>query len=359
MEGSFQPTKLDVDSNIFDKNLHFVSNPEEEELNSLFSSISTSSRKPEIQSLVPEADYPSLLATPSPGLCVKTKTDSKEKFFINLCKLNEIPAPPPITEKELEDMIEKEDYSNLWRVPMSIGAPRKETDKTGGNCWAADVAINKSWFDATMVGSQCFTGFVITVAIEGLGDKHPEEARLDRQNWLILKNKKYLGEKVPQHRIQQRGGAGIQEVGKNAINYEEKSDKNDKKILIKEIDDQGEFLKEQKSVKLSEPKAKEIKKADVVKDKEPKFKIVKEPVEDPKFLVATIEMPGVRSQREMTLDLGEDRLVLEARRVGYSLDIFLPYRLNQEKCGAQFNGVTQELTITMQIVKSGKVRSSI
>ena len=40
-------------------------------------------------------------------------------------------------------MIEKEDYSNLWRVPMSIGAPRKETDKTGGNCWAADVAINK------------------------------------------------------------------------------------------------------------------------------------------------------------------------------------------------------------------------
>lgn len=349
MEGtsSFQPTKLDVDSAIFDKNLHFVSNPEEEELNSLFSSISTSATKPEMQSLVPDASYPSLLATPAPGLCVKTKTDSKEKFFINLCKLNEIPSPPPITEKELEDMIEKEDYSNLWRVPMSIGAPRKETDKTGGNCWAADVAVNKKWFEDTMVGSQCFTGFVITVAIEGLGDKHPTEARLDRQNWIILKNKKYLGEKVPQHRIQQRGGAGIQEVGKNEINFAEKSDQNEKKILIKEIDDQ-EVLKEQKSVRLNEPK--EIKKVDV-KEREPKFKILKEPVADPEFLVATIEMPGVRSQREMTLDLGEDRLVLEARRVGYLLDIFLPYRLNQENCGAQFNMVKQELTITMPIVK--------
>ena len=27
-------------------------------------------------------------------------------------------------EDELERMIADEDYSNLWRVPMSIGAPR-------------------------------------------------------------------------------------------------------------------------------------------------------------------------------------------------------------------------------------------
>merc|ERR1719186_534718 len=276
-----------------------------------------------MQSLVPDPTYPSVLATPSPGLCVKTKTDGGEKFFINLCKLNEIPSPPPITEKELEDMIEKEDYSNLWRVPMSIGAPRKETDKSGGSCWAADVAVNKKWFEDTMLASQCFTGFVITVAIEGLGDKHPSNARLDRQNWLILKNKKYLGDKVPQHRIQQRGGAGIQEVGVNQVNYEENPDAKDSKVLIKEID--GE--------------------------REPKFKIVKDPVVDPDFLVATVEMPGVRSKRELTLDMGEDRVVVEARKVGYLLDIFLPYRLNQDNCGAQFNQLTQQLTITMPIVK--------
>merc|ERR550519_49436 len=304
-----------------------------------------------MESLVPAAAYPSLLATPSPGICVKTKTDGGDKFFINLCKLNEIPSPPPITEKELEDMIEKEDYSNLWRVPMSIGAPRKETDKSGGSCWAADVAVNKKWFEDTMLASKCFTGFVITVAIEGLGDKHPAEARLDRQNWLVLKNKKYLGDKVPQHRIQQRGGAGIQEVGENEVNYDEKTDTKDKKVLIKEIGE-GEILKENKSVRITKEKS-DVKeeKVDVVKEREPKFKIVKDPVNDPDFLVATVEMLGVRSQREMTLDVGEDRVVVEARRVGYLLDIFLPHRLNQENCGAQFNRVTQELTITMPIIK--------
>ena len=50
-------------------------------------------------------------------------------------------------EQELERMIAEEDYSNLWRVPMSLGEPRKEQDKSGGECWAAEVAINTNWFE--------------------------------------------------------------------------------------------------------------------------------------------------------------------------------------------------------------------
>ena len=56
-------------------------------------------------------------------------------------------------EQELERMIAEEDYSNLWRVPMSLGEPRKEQDKSGGECWAAEVAINTNWFEQ-MVASQ-------------------------------------------------------------------------------------------------------------------------------------------------------------------------------------------------------------
>ena len=44
-------------------------------------------------------------------------------------------------------MIAEEDYSNLWRVPMSLGEPRKEKDKSGAECWAAEVAINTNWFE--------------------------------------------------------------------------------------------------------------------------------------------------------------------------------------------------------------------
>ena len=39
----------------------------------------------------------------------------------------------------------------------------------------------------------------------------------------------------------------------------------------------------------------------------------------------------------MTLDIGEDRIVLATRTNVYGLDIYLPYDLVQEECGAQFN----------------------
>ena len=53
-----------------------------------------------------------------------------------------------------------------------------------------------------MVNSIAFTTFVINVAMEGLCEKYGDEVNLDRQNWIILKNKKYLGT-LQRHHIQQ------------------------------------------------------------------------------------------------------------------------------------------------------------
>ena len=53
-----------------------------------------------------------------------------------------------------------------------------------------------------MVNSIAFTTFVINVAMEGLCEKYGDEVNLDRQNWIILKNKKYLGT-LQRHQIQQ------------------------------------------------------------------------------------------------------------------------------------------------------------
>ena len=57
-------------------------------------------------------------------------------------------------------------------------------------------------YEETMVNSIAFTTFVINVAMEGLCEKYGDEANLDRQNWVILKNKKYLGN-LQRHHIQQ------------------------------------------------------------------------------------------------------------------------------------------------------------
>ena len=43
----------------------------------------------------------------------------------------------------------------------------------------------------------------------------------------------------------------------------------------------------------------------------------------------------------LTLDIGEDRILLETRSNVYHLDIYLPFLLIQAECGAQFNRRTK------------------
>ena len=51
----------------------------------------------------------------------------------------------------------------------------------------------------------------------------------------------------------------------------------------------------------------------------------------------------------MTLDIGEDRILLETRSNVYLLDIFLPFNIVQEEVGAQFNKKTK-VTLFANIV---------
>jgi hypothetical protein len=43
----------------------------------------------------------------------------------------------------------------------------------------------------------------------------------------------------------------------------------------------------------------------------------------------------------LSLDIGEDRVVLGTRSSVYDLDLYLPYNLVQTECGAQFNRKTR------------------
>ncbi|MCI4384694.1 hypothetical protein PGIGA_G00041530 [Pangasianodon gigas] len=55
---------------------------------------------------------------------------------------------------------------------------------------------------------------------------------------------------------------------------------------------------------------------------------------------------------QTTQFLGEDRLVLNARPSLFYLDIFLPFLIDQENSGAQYNTDTQVLTVTMPVISS-------
>jgi len=308
MGSNYQPAKLDVDSSLLDSQLSFVQNSTEDEIDKLFFNQMKQDNK--IETLIPEEEYSSVTVYPKPGLCVKTKNDKGMKFFLNLCRVDEIPAPTPMKEEELERMIAEEDYENLWRVPMSIGAPRKEKDKSGGECFAADVAVNSDWFSSTMEPSEVFTAFVITVAMEGLGDKHSKEARLDRDSWTVLKNKKYLGDKVPPHCIQKRASHGIKPVQQN--------------------NNKGKTEAQQR--------------------RQPLFKLEKNRKVNPTEMKAEVYLPGVFSLNQITLNVGEDRILLETKTGNFYLDIFLPVNLNNDNCESWFNKSTNILHLRSPLV---------
>ncbi len=51
----------------------------------------------------------------------------------------------------------------------------------------------------------------------------------------------------------------------------------------------------------------------------------------------------------MTLDVGEDRLVVEARRAGIVLDVFVPYSMDGEAAAARFHRDQRRLYVDLPL----------
>lgn len=301
--GIFQPQTLEVDERIFDKNLRIVDEINEGNVNSQLFEKPQSSKN----SLLPETPLPSISVIPDPGLCVKTKNIEGQKVFVNVCKVEAIPPAKPISEEALQAIIVSEDYETDFKIPMSLGGPRKEKDKSGKECFACDVAVNSVWYDQTMENSLTFTTFLVNLAMEGLCDKYGDVCNLDRQNWCILRNKKYYG-KLQRHTIQQRANVSkIQELNKADL-VPTKS----KKLITP--------LKETPDILL---------------------------IKNDASLKATIQLPKIFNKNEVILELGEDRLVLQSSV--YFLDIFLPVDVSPDECCATFHRDKHEMVVEMKI----------
>ncbi|XP_032869155.1 PIH1 domain-containing protein 1 isoform X3 [Amblyraja radiata] len=234
---------------------------------------------------------------PQPGFCVKAKTRSSEKIFINICKSDKIPPPPDLSEEDLVILLESEDPSG-YRIPMSLGEPHAEVDNSGNGCTAYDIVINPTFYNK-IHSNKLFMEFFMTIGFEGLENKYNLEMS---REWRMLKNRKFLGSVVEQN------------------------------IRTK-----------------SKPVIQELKSSSCV---EPDYTIVAEPADQhqhPSFLVAEISLPKVDSARSLLLDLGEDRIVLWARPDLYHLDIYIPYNVIPEESGSQFNTNTGVLTVTMPV----------
>ena len=58
-----------------------------------------------------------------------------------------------------------------------------------------------------------------------------------------------------------------------------------------------------------------------------------------------------KSTKDTTLDVGEDRLILHVNPSKYHLDLDLPFDVDNEICGAQYNRKTKVGTLGMDVMK--------
>ncbi|KAK5644371.1 hypothetical protein RI129_005671 [Pyrocoelia pectoralis] len=284
-----KPVFLDVDSTIVEQNL-LITKDSGDEISQL---------------LERQEQYPSRLIKPTPGFCVKTKeVGTDRKLFINICQTDALPPPDDISENELTYLCRSDEICN-YRIPLSIGDVRTESDKKGNDAKAVDIAINTSFF-CKIENSSFFKNFLLTVVFEGLQDKHNLHATDDR---VILKNKRACGT-LQLHRIQQR------EID-NKIN----SAKNEGEIVI------------DTSASASKPII------EVLSEKQniaPNYRVFKKKTEC-NVVYVKIEL------------IGEDRVLFQSKRYHYFLDFYLPFSINSESVTSTFNIHSQILTVKMSI----------
>ncbi|XP_076852455.1 PIH1 domain-containing protein 1 isoform X3 [Brachyhypopomus gauderio] len=239
---------------------------------------------------------------PQPGMCVKTLSlTDMQKVFVNICQSPEVPPPPPLSEEKLVELLDSDDPTE-YKVPMSLGEAHAEMDNSSNSCTVYDIVINGAFFQKCQ--NPLFQQFLIAVSLEGLENKYSMELSRDIK---ILKNRKFMGSLTEQ-------------------NIRTKS-----KPVIQEIDSKEMQVQPLQATM-------------------PQFcLLVEPPVGDPEYLIAEIQLPGVSSSRSLVLDLGEDRLLLNARPSLFHLDIYFPFMVDQENSSAQYSTKTQVLPQTLSV----------
>eukprot|EP01038_Epipyxis_sp_PR26KG_P016231 gene16231-22090_t len=168
--------------------------------------------------------------TPNPGFSFKTKRLNKDnmKVFINICEHDEIDSPG--IKKKLNEEGEEIEGMN---IPMSVGQPRNDVDKSGVSCIIYDIIVNPTVItESSNDKTGKYKDFICQLGIQSIEQKYKEE--LDKK--YKLPKLKYMG-KIENQTIKDRKQIPkIEEISSNTNKTSEKSIKQSASPLIVEIE---------------------------------------------------------------------------------------------------------------------------
>ncbi|XP_064901442.1 PIH1 domain-containing protein 1 isoform X2 [Columba livia] len=234
-------------------------------------------------------------AASAAGFCVKTRAGGA-KVFINVCHSGEVPPPPPLSPPGLRRLLLR-DPPGAFRIPMSLGEPHAELDRSGQGCTAYDVVVNSEFF-RTLQADPLYREFFLTVAMEGLSEKYGLE--LELTGWRVLRNRRFLGS-ISAQNIRTRPQPHIQELEDSPA--------------------------------------------------PPQYVVVAEPSsQHPRVLQTRVLLPQAAGAESLWLGLSEERLVLKEEGGGPALlELGLPHPADPARCHAHFHRGTKVLTVTMPL----------
>ncbi|XP_035583718.1 PIH1 domain-containing protein 1-like [Zalophus californianus] len=238
---------------------------------------------------------------PQPGFCIKTNSSEGKVSVINICHSPSIPPLADVTEDELLQMLEEDKAG--FRIPMSLGEPHAELDAKGQGCTTYDVAVNSDFY-RRMQNSDFLQELVVTIAREGLEDKYSLQLNPE---WCMLKKRPFLGS-ISQQNIHSQQRPRIQELGNlytpDSLRPEERREKPHLNLWL----------------------------------------------EAPDLLLAEIDLPELDGALGLSLEIGENRLVMGGPQQLYRLDAYIPLRISSKESKAAFHRKRKQLMVAMPLL---------
>ncbi|KAJ1530986.1 hypothetical protein ONE63_005821 [Megalurothrips usitatus] len=274
---------------------------------------------------------------PEPGFVIKTSIDGDRKAFINICKNDKVKKPTSSAASE------KGSRGQSWSLPFSLAPPREDYDKLRNHCTVFDVVFHPETIQLAEKNGE-FRKMVINTALDAVEDNC--HAKLDRAN---LKYPKMTYKGLPQAAV----------IRKKIPNHQAPEDHQELLDQIPYPVEGNTWTTVQKGKKVTE------KKEETVDYTPPKYSIkYRHDVElsdftndvssrlnatVPKALIISIDLPLLKSAKDLSLDISHKSLSLQCEMPKYKLNLVLPYGVDENAGNASFDATTRKLLIELPV----------
>lgn len=296
----------------------------------------------EIKQLEAERGVDTKFINPEAGFVLKTTADGKQKIFINVAKSSEV--HPPTSERGRDERTGEQGLK--WRIPYVQSKPKRDFDHNKNVCPVYDVIFHP---DALHLATKdpMFKKLVVDTACEAV--KATNKLELDLTNIRFPK----IGYKGAARPMVIRKRIGSSEV-----------DENDDPLMqiyppVASSKHQANSVREQANQtppKYATPKYEIIHRRDVEMSELTNELDAKINLTVPKELVVRIELPLLRTSKDLVLDVNAKSIYLESESPAkYKLDLPLPFEVEKLSGKAQFDSDTRKLLITLPVVRRQKI----